>query len=100
MARNSRQIFPSSSTVSARVQNDITLLLRQRHRTGGTRDDDFTIRGQEVNVIVREGRGNNLVMRQLVTAFEGKNGTVLVMIQGNASGWDEALINEFLSSIQ
>jgi putative ABC transport system permease protein len=36
-----------SSAVSARVQNDITLLLRQRHRTGGTRDDDFTIRGQE-----------------------------------------------------
>jgi putative ABC transport system permease protein len=36
-----------SSAVSARVQNDITLLLRQRHRTGGARDDDFTIRGQE-----------------------------------------------------
>jgi len=34
------------SVVSAKVQNDMAELLRQRHRLGG-RDDDFTIRGQE-----------------------------------------------------
>jgi hypothetical protein len=60
----------------------------------------ITIRGQEVNVIVREGRGSNVVMRQLVTAFEGKNGTVIVMIQGDAASWDQKLIDNFLASIQ
>jgi len=44
---NSVMVQAESSAVSARVQNDITLLLRQRHRTGGGRDDDFTIRGQD-----------------------------------------------------
>ena len=45
---NSVTVQSESSKISARVQNDITLLLRQRHRTGsGGRDDDFTIRGQE-----------------------------------------------------
>ena len=32
---------------AAKVQTDIGDLLRQRHRLGGGRDDDFTIRGQE-----------------------------------------------------
>ena len=44
---NSIMVQAESSAVSARVQNDIALLLRQRHRTGGGRDDDFTIRGQD-----------------------------------------------------
>ncbi len=39
------QIEPAA--VAAKVQNDIADLLRQRHRLGGGRDDDFTIRGQE-----------------------------------------------------
>lgn len=60
-----------------------------------------TIRGQQVNVVVREGRTDSgFIMRQLVTAFDGENGTVLVMIQGEADAWDQKMIDEFLSSIQ
>ena len=44
---NSVTVQSESSAVSAHVQNDIALLLRQRHRTGSGRDDDFTIRGQD-----------------------------------------------------
>jgi putative ABC transport system permease protein len=44
---NSIIVQSESSAVSARVQNDIAALLRQRHRIGAGRDDDFTIRGQE-----------------------------------------------------
>ena len=44
---NSIMVQSESPQVSARVQNDIASLLRQRHRTGGGRDDDFTIRGQD-----------------------------------------------------
>ena len=61
----------------------------------------MTIRGQDVNVIIREGQINGgFTLRQLVAVFEGENGTVLIMIQGEAAGWDDDLINEFLASIQ
>ena len=61
----------------------------------------MTIRGQEVNVVIRDGQvGGQVTMRQLMTVFEGKNGTVLVMIQGNVESWDDEMINKFLTSIQ
>jgi putative ABC transport system permease protein len=44
---NSIMVQSESPKVSARVQNDIASLLRQRHHTSGGRDDDFTIRGQD-----------------------------------------------------
>ena len=44
---NSITIQAESSTVSDKVQRDIADLLRQRHRMGPGRDDDFTIRGQQ-----------------------------------------------------
>jgi len=44
---NSIVVQIESSAVAAQVQDDIAELLRQRHRVGGGRDDDFTIRGQE-----------------------------------------------------
>jgi putative ABC transport system permease protein len=44
---NAILVQAASSKISTRVQNDIASLLRQRHRTTGGRDDDFTIRGQE-----------------------------------------------------
>jgi len=37
----------ASPDVSDRVQRDMSDLLRQRHRLGPDRDDDFTIRGQQ-----------------------------------------------------
>ncbi len=44
---NSIIVQSASPNVSDKVQRDIGDLLRQRHRLGQGRDDDFTIRGQE-----------------------------------------------------
>ena len=44
---NSIIVQAESSDVSDKVQRDIADLLRQRHRIGPGRDDDFTIRGQQ-----------------------------------------------------
>jgi len=44
---SSIMVQTESSIPSAKVQADIADLLRQRHRLGAGRDDDFTIRGQE-----------------------------------------------------
>lgn len=44
---NSIIVQSSSPDISARVQQDMSDLLRQRHRIIQGRDDDFTIRGQQ-----------------------------------------------------
>ena len=44
---NSITVQSESSAVSDKVQRDMADLLRQRHRMGPGRDDDFTIRGQQ-----------------------------------------------------
>jgi hypothetical protein len=59
-----------------------------------------TIDGKDESLAVSEGDGSNgKTMRQWVTSFPGKTGIVIVMIQGYTSDWDDALYNEFLSSL-
>lgn len=59
-----------------------------------------TIDGKEESLVVSEGDGSNgRTVRQWVTTFPGKTGLVIVMIQGSTSEWDDALYNEFLSSL-
>lgn len=61
----------------------------------------MTIRGQEdVEVTILEGSDEKgFVMRQLLTSFPGKNGTVMLMIMGPVEFWDEGTIDEFIQSI-
>jgi hypothetical protein len=59
------------------------------------------IRGKEETVQVFEGsdnEGSNYT--QWVTTFEGNNGTVVVVILGNANNWNDAEVESFLTSIQ
>jgi hypothetical protein len=59
------------------------------------------IRGEEQTVQVFEGADNegyNYI--QWVTSFDGNNGTVVVVILGNASHWNDAEVEGFLTSIQ
>jgi len=60
----------------------------------------MTIRGEEVEVTIYEGGSENgPVMRQLVTAFPGKDGTAMLIVMGPAGSWDEELIDAFIESI-
>ena len=58
-----------------------------------------TIRGQQVTVTISETQSQGFTLRQLMTFFEGKNGLVILMIQGPAQSWDEKVIEDFLQSI-
>lgn len=59
-----------------------------------------TINGHETSLAVSEGiDGSGDIHRQWVTTFPGKTGLVLLLIQGEVAGWDDAVFNEFLSSI-
>jgi hypothetical protein len=59
-----------------------------------------TIRGEEVDVTLLEGTDDqDLVLRELITTFPGKDGTALLMIIGPAQYWDEDEIEQFVESI-
>lgn len=59
------------------------------------------IRDQEVILNVSEGRGNEGEgIRQVSGVFEGKNGTVFLMITGPIERWDEGAVDEFIGSIR
>lgn len=62
----------------------------------------MTIRGVETEVVIYEGtseNGKGSVMRQLITAFPGKNGTAMLMIVGSPRNWDQEEIDAFIESI-
>jgi hypothetical protein len=59
-----------------------------------------TIRGEDTTVQVFEGSGTDgMDYIQWLTTFEGNNGTVIVVIFGNASHWNDAEVESFLNSI-
>lgn len=61
-----------------------------------------TIRGQEVPWRTYGGANDQGVeMRQLISGlFEGKKGSVMVMILGEESGWDQGEVDAFIDSIE
>jgi len=62
---------------------------------------DMTIRDEDTSVGIYEGTdqyGNSI--RQLITTFSGKDGTVMLLIMGNIDGWDDDLVDAFIESIR
>jgi hypothetical protein len=91
---------------SQQMQQQLQRSLEQQANTPGltwttVEERAMTIRGQEILVVVREGATEDgLTMRQMMLAFEGENGTVIVMAQGDAANWDQGLLDDFLESIE
>lgn len=62
--------------------------------------EKLTIRGEEVEVTTYEGTDESgTVIRQLITSFPGKDGTAMLMIMGPDEGWDQDVIDDFITSI-
>ncbi len=62
-----------------------------------------TVRGQTSTVVIEDGTtsGNSgITIRELLTTFPGKNGTVMLMISGPKDTWDQALADQFIASIR
>jgi hypothetical protein len=59
------------------------------------------IRGKSTKVTVMEGGSTSEYrIRQWFTVFTGKNGLVMLMIQGDNDEWQEQLVNDFIASIK
>ena len=77
---------------------------QQYGRSGSTMKyvgtETVTIRGKDVTLTIAESEGNTSRLRQAIGTFDGKNGMVIVMVMGDPDEWDDALMREFLGSIQ
>jgi len=65
-------------------------------------EQDRTIRGQDVTMFVYAGTDSNgNQIKQVVSElFEGKNGSIMLMVVGEESGWNQTEIDAFLDSIR
>ena len=60
-----------------------------------------TLRGQDATLIISEGvNSENVPYRQITAAFEGKGGPALLMYSETVDAWNQAAVDEFLSSIR
>lgn len=60
-----------------------------------------TIRGEETEIAVYEGTDENgTAVRQVITAFPGKDGTAMLIVMGDLQGWDQQMVDDFIKSIR
>ncbi len=60
-----------------------------------------TIRGQAVTLVISEGtNGNGDAYRQATTAFQGKGGPAMLVLEEPTSRWDDARLSQLIASIQ
>ncbi len=60
-----------------------------------------SIRGEDEKVTILESSTDKgYAVRQWMTIFKGKNGLVMLMIQGTVDHWNEQLVNDFIASIK
>lgn len=63
--------------------------------------EEVVIRGESVTMTVREGTTDDGVpMRQVTGLFPGKGGPALLMVMGEATGWDQPMLDRFIASIR
>lgn len=61
----------------------------------------ITIRSTKTQAVISEASvENGPAIRQLITAFPGKSGQALLMIQGVVEEWDPGMIDQFIGSIR
>ena len=90
-------------------EQQLEQMMRQSGQQGQQRDLEiteteartFTINGQDVTFQFGKGTDQNSgdEFRQVVGAFPGKTGTVILMLQAEESAWDEAAVVQMLESL-
>jgi len=98
--------FNSGLTDPSQMQQQMQKSLEQQGGQRGmnmtaVKTYETTIRGQKSTVTIYEDNGSRgYILRQLITVFPGKHGTVMLMMQGPTETWDQSLADEFLTSIR
>jgi hypothetical protein len=71
-----------------------------RYQTHTVSVQEVFIRNEPSELRILEGQDEDgIVIRQALTVFNGKNRNVLLIIVGDIETWDQAMVDQFLSSI-
>ncbi len=98
--------FPETGQDRARIEEQMQRGLERQLNQGTLNLEEVgqrqaVIAGQEVSLTVREGTdAEGRAIRQLSGALQGKAGPVLFTATGPQARWDEALVEDFLGSIE
>lgn len=98
--------FTSGVTDPAQMQQQMEKSLGQQNGTAGTpmqvvETRQETIRGQQVTVTISQGTNQEATtLKRLTAVFKGNAGPTMLMIEGNAAGWDDQVIEDFIHSIR
>jgi hypothetical protein len=62
---------------------------------------ETTIRGHPATVVIEESsQTQGLAVRELITTFPGRGGTIMLMITGTSATWDQSVVDDFIASIR
>jgi hypothetical protein len=61
---------------------------------------EITINGEPTTMTISEGESDGQTMRQAAAGFVSDGQPAMVMIMGPANAWDEAAVEEFLTSLE
>lgn len=87
-----QMIAQMKQSVEQQSKNDLKLKVVETR--------NVTINGSEAPLTVSEGTNSaGVTFRQWITAFPGKTGLIIILIQGPTENWDDAAFNDFLTSI-
>jgi hypothetical protein len=71
-----------------------------RYQTHTVSVREVFIRNEPSELRILEGQDEDgIAIRQALTVFNGKNRNVLIIIVGDIETWDQAMVDQFLSSI-
>jgi hypothetical protein len=63
--------------------------------------EQVTIKGEPVTLTVREGATEDGErMRQVSGLFQGRSGPTMLMVMGEATAWDQPMLDQFMASIR
>jgi len=63
--------------------------------------EQVTIKGEPVTLTIREGAAEDgRRLRQATGLFQGRGGPTMLMVMGEATAWDQPLLDRFIASIR
>lgn len=97
------QMNTSVSLDSEQVRQQMMKSMENSNTANFELVDSWTTTIRDQQVVVQEYLGDNdqgVTMRQLTTVFNGKSGSVFLIVTGQDSNWDQTEIENFFASIR
>jgi hypothetical protein len=99
--------FPAGVGISQQeIERQMKQALARQMGLGGANmavvgQEQAVIKGEPVTLTVREGTTESgEQIRQVTGLFQGRGGLAMLMVMGEATAWDQAMLDRFMASIR